>query len=64
MDDITINPTATVALLVATNLFLLACLVSNGAAAAVLTVVRRSLAWVPLKPDTALAVAARVVRQP
>ena len=63
MDDITIHAT-TIAPLSAMNLVLVACLVSNRAAAAVITVVRHPVGWVGLTAGMPLAIAARVVRQP
>ena len=64
MDDITLYPSAAIALLVALDLVLVACLVSNRAAAAVMNVARCSVGWVESTAGSALAFAAAVARRP
>ena len=64
MDDIAFYPAATIALLVAMNVVLVACLVSNRAAAVVMVVVRRPAGWVGSTAGTARAIAARAARRP
>ncbi len=64
MDDITLYPSAAIALLVALDLVLVACLVSNRAAAAVMNVARCSVGRVGLTAGSVLAFAAAVARRP
>jgi hypothetical protein len=63
MDDVTFYPAATIALLVALNVVLVACLVSNRAAAAAMNAVRRPVGWIGLTAGMALAIASRAARQ-
>jgi hypothetical protein len=63
MDDTTFYPAATIALRVAMNVVLVACLVSNRAAAAVM-IVRRPVGWIGLTAGMALAIASRAARLP
>ena len=64
MVDTNVSLAVMVALLVALDLVLVACLASNRAAAAVVNVARCSVGWVESTAGSALAFAAAVARRP